>query len=462
MSSIPAPNSTAERDRLTELATAKVFKRLIPFLLLMYVIAFLDRSNVSFAQQEFEVDFGISASAYALGAGLFFAGYAIFEIPSNLMLHRVGARWWLARIMVSWGLVSTAFMFVQGPVSFYILRVLLGITEAGFFPGVILYLTYWIPARHLNKARGYFYMGIALAGVIGNPLSGGLLELNGFLGLRGIQWMFMVEGLVAVIVGVWSFFYLTDKPEQARWLPQDERNALAATIAAEDNAKASGHGPGSVLAALSNWRVWYFSLIYFCIQVAVYGMTFTLPTQVVNITGQKLGIAAALVTAIPWVFGLLSVWYFPRLADRTRQHRPIGTGLLLITAVGIALSGIAAGSPPIAIAGLALAAIGFVGMQPIFWALPTEYMTGYAAAAGIGLINSLGNLGGFLAPNMKDMFNRTVGGNAGLYSLAVAAVIGALLFAATRYFKRANEIEAGEFDTLSADRAVVASRGVGR
>src|SRR3954463_9473966 len=195
------------RHDLSEAATKKVFRRLIPFLLLMYIIAFLDRSNVSFAQKEFEVDFGISASAYAFGAGLFFVGYAVFEIPSNILLHKVGARWWLARIMVTWGVVAACFMFVQGPTSFYILRFLLGVTEAGFFPGVILFLTYWVPARHLSRARGFFYMGIALAGILGNPLSGSLLELNGVGNIAGYQWMFAVEGLIAVVVGIWSYFY---------------------------------------------------------------------------------------------------------------------------------------------------------------------------------------------------------------------------------------------------------------
>jgi sugar phosphate permease len=438
------------RHDLSEVATKKVFRRLVPFLLLMYVIAFLDRSNVSFAQQEFQADFGISASAYAFGAGLFFVGYAVFEVPSNIFLHRVGARWWLARIMVSWGIVSAAFMFVQGPISFYILRFLLGIMEAGFFPGVILFLTYWIPARHLSRARGYFYAGIAIAGIVGNPLSGALLELDGVFGLRGIQWMFMVEGLLAIAVGVWAYFYLTDKPTDATWLPDDQRHALVETIAAEDTAKADGHGPQKVLSALGNWRVWYFSLIYFCIQIAVYGVTFFLPAQVTAITGQKLGFAASLVTAIPWVFALLAVAFFPGLADRTRKHRPIGCALLLATAVGIFVSGALSGTPVLAIAGLSLAAMGFVAMQPIFWTLPTEYMTGYAAAAGIGLINSIGNLGGFLAPNMRDYFKNVVGGNAGLYSLGVAAVLGAILFGITALFKKANEIEAGHLDEVDA------------
>ena len=451
-SGVNGTDAARRRHELSEAATRKVFRRLIPFLLLMYVIAFLDRSNVSFAQKTFEADFGISAAAYAFGAGLFFVGYAVFEVPSNILLHRVGARWWLARIMVSWGIVAAAFMFVQGPISFYILRFLLGVMEAGFFPGVILYLTYWVPARHLSRARGYFYMGIALAGILGNPLSGGLLELDGLFGLIGIQWMFLVEGLLAVVVGFWSYFYLTDRPHQATWLPVDEREALAETVAAEDDAKSAGHGPQKVLGALGNWRVWYFSLIYFCIQIAVYGVTFFLPTQVTAITGQTLGFAASLVTAIPYVFGLASVAFFPGLADRTRRHRPIGVALLLTTAVGIFVSGALSGTPVLAIAGLSLAAIGFIGMQPIFWALPTEYMTGYAAAAGIGLINSLGNLGGFLAPNMRDYFKGNLGGNAGLYSLAVAAVVGAVLFGLTALFKKANEIEAGHLDEVDAAR----------
>jgi sugar phosphate permease len=449
------PNLIQEADAkrrhdLSELATKKVFRRLLPFLLLMYVIAFLDRSNVSFAQQEFEIDFGISAAAYAFGAGLFFIGYAVFEVPSNILLHRVGARFWLARIMVSWGIVATCFMFIQGPISFYILRFLLGVTEAGFFPGVIMFLTYWVPARHLSRARGYFYMGIAIAGILGNPLSGGLLELNGVAGLRGIQWMFMIEGLLAVVVGVWSYFYLTDRPKDANWLPADERLALAETIAAEDTAKSEGHGPQKVWSTLGNWRVWYFSAIYFCIQIAVYGFTFFLPSQVTAITGQRLGFQASLVTAIPWVFALASVAFFPGLADRTRKHRTIGCALLLTTAFGICMSGLLSGTPVLAIAGLSLAAMGFVAMQPIFWTLPTEYLTGYAAAAGIGLINSLGNLGGFTAPIMREYFNENVGGNSGLYTLAVGAVLAAILFALTGLFTKANDVEAGRLDEVDA------------
>jgi sugar phosphate permease len=448
-------DAARRRHELSEHATKKVFRRLIPFLLLMYVIAFLDRSNVSFAQAEFQTDFGISAAAYAFGAGLFFVGYAIFEVPSNILLHKVGARWWLARIMVSWGIVAACFTFVQGEKSFYLLRFLLGITEAGFFPGVILFLTYWIPARHLSRARGYFYMGIALAGILGNPLSGGLLELNGVANLRGIQWMFLVEGLLAVVVGVWSYFYLTDRPKDAKWLPPDERLALAETVAAEDTAKNEGHAPQKVWATLGNWRVWYFALIYFALQIAVYGVTFFLPTQVTAITGQKLGFQASLVTAIPWVFGLAAVAYFPGLADRTRKHRTIGCLLMLGTGLGIIISGALSDHPVLAIGGLSLAAIGFVAMSPIFWALPTEYLTGYAAAAGIGLINSLGNLGGFLAPILRDSFKAAYGGNAGLYVLSVGAFACGILLAITHFFKKANQIEAGRLDEVDAAPIVI-------
>ena len=435
--------SDSDEFSLTEAASKHVFRRLLPFLLLMYVIAFLDRSNVSFAQAEFKSNFGISSAAYAFGAGLFFVGYAVFEVPSNIILHRVGARIWLARIMITWGVVAGCFVFVQGPKTFYLLRFLLGLTEAGFFPGIILFLTYWIPARHLNRARGLFYMGIPLAGILGNPLSGSLLELDGVFGQIGIHWMFAVEGLLAIVVGVWSIFFLTDRPAQASWLDPTQRDALVATLEREDAAKSEGTGPRKVLAALANWRVLYFALIYFCIQIAVYGVTFFLPTQVTAITGQKLGFQAALVTAIPWVFGLASVAFFPGLADRTRRHRSIGSTLLLVTAIGIVLSGVLSSTPVLAIGGLSLAAIGFVAAQPIFWALPTEYMTGYAAAAGIGLINALGNLGGFLAPNMRDYFKESGGGNTGLYALAVGALLGAILFALTGLFKRANEIETG-------------------
>ena len=407
-------------------------RRLLPFLLLMYVIAFLDRANVGFAKDELLADVGISNAAYALGASLFFIGYAIFEVPSNLMMHKVGARWWMARIMVTWGLISAATMFVQGPTSFYVLRILLGIAEAGFFPGVILFLTYWIPMSHRGRALGFFYLGLPIANTLGGPLSGALLELDGFAGLKGYQWMFLIEGLLAIVVGVVAFFYLTDRPEKAEWLPADEREALSHKISEEADLK-SQHGPRNVVASLRNPRVLYFSLTYFFIQAAVYGLTFFLPTQIAAIIGSKVGLGVGLLTAVPWGCALIATIVLTRVADRTGKYRQIGVVLLLLSAAGIAGSA-AAGSPVLALVALCFAATGFVAVQPLFWSFPSAYLTGIAAAAGIGLINSLGNLGGFVAPNIRAWATSAFGNEtAGLYVLSVAPLIAAVMIFALRW-----------------------------
>ncbi|MBV8591978.1 MAG: MFS transporter, partial [Acetobacteraceae bacterium] len=255
-----------ELDRAIALAR----RRLVPFLLLMYVIAFLDRANVGFAKQAFQADTGISEAAYALGAGLFFLTYAILEVPSNLIMHRVGARVWMCRIMVTWGLISAAMMFISSETWFYILRLLLGAAEAGFFPGVILYLTYWFSDRVRGQIMGLFYFGAPLAFIFGSPLSGLLLELNGTAGLRGWQWMFLVEGLLATIVGVWAYWYLESKPAEAGWLPPAGKRALMAAVEGEEEARGQ-HGPAALSAAFTNSRVLLFIAIYFLIQMSVYG-----------------------------------------------------------------------------------------------------------------------------------------------------------------------------------------------
>ena len=355
--------------------------------------------------------------------------------------------------MVTWGIVAACFVFVQGATSFYLLRFLLGVTEAGFFPGVILFLTYWVPARHLSRARGYFYMGIALAGILGNPLSGGLLELNGVA--RAARHPVDVPGRGAAgrrggRLGV----LLPDRPARRTptWLPDGRAAGAGGDHRGRGHRQVGRPRPAEGARPRSaNWRVWYFALIYFCLQIAVYGVTFFLPTQVTAITGQKLGFQASLVTAIPWVFGLAAVAYLPGSgrphpqAPNDRLRAPAGH-----RASGIIISGALSNYPVLAIGGLCLAAMGFVAMSPIFWTLPTEYMTGYAAAAGIGLINSLGNLGGFLAPILRDYFKAAYGGNAGLYFLAVGAFACAILFALTAFFKKANEVEAGHLDEGSS------------
>ncbi|MGU3493495.1 MFS transporter [Xanthobacteraceae bacterium A53D] len=404
-----------------ERASARARARLVPFLLLMYVLAFLDRANIGFAKDAFQASVGISNAAYAMGAGLFFLTYAAFEVPSNLIMHRVGAKIWMCRIMVTWGLISAAMMFTQGEYSFYALRLLLGAAEAGFFPGVILYVTYWFPQAKRGQILGLFYFGAPLSFIIGAPLSGYLLQMHGFWGYEGWQWMFMIEGLLASVVGVWAFWYLDDKPSDAKWMPAEERKALTDAIAAEDKVK-ENHGHSGLKTAFTNPRIMHFVLIYFLIQMSVYGVVFYLPTQVAALLGTKVGVLVGFVTAIPWVCAMFATFFIPRLADQLGKHRILAAITLFVSGAGIAVS---AGSPPaIALVALCFAAAGFIAVQPLFWTFPTQYLGGVAAAAGIAVINSMGALGGFFAPNVKNWADAAFGAPAGLYVLAGTTMIG--------------------------------------
>ncbi|CAM05043.1 sugar phosphate permease [Saccharopolyspora erythraea NRRL 2338] len=421
---MPQPN-----DETLPAAVRRVMWRLMPFLFFMYVIAFLDRVNIGFAKEEFQAHAGISEAAYALGAGLFFIGYALFEVPSNLIMQRVGARWWMCRIMVTWGLISAAMALVDSEGVFYLLRFLLGVAEAGFFPGVILFITHWVPHAYRARCNALFYLGIPLASVLGGPLSGLLLELDGTAGILGWQWMFAVEGLIACVVGVWAFFYLDNKPADARWLSQPQRDALQSAVDLEAERKRE-HSPHRLLTSLVDPRVLYFSLVYFLIQCAVYGMTFYLPTQVSAAVGSKVGLAVGLVTAIPWTVALLANLAVSSGADRVSQQRKrfVAAACACAGSVGIAASAYFS-SPVLAICGLAVAAAGYISVQPVFWTFPAAYLTGTAAAAGIGLINSLGNLGGFVAPVAKNWVEETFSSDsAGLYMLSACGLAAAALF----------------------------------
>ncbi len=405
-------------------AVRKARLRLAPFLALMFAMAMLDRSNVGFVKQALQLDANLNSAAYALGAGIFFIGYAVFEIPSNLMLHRVGAKIWLSRIMITWGLASAAMMFTKDEWSFYALRFILGVSEAGFSPGVILFSTYWFPARDRSKAIGIYYLGAPIAMVLGGPVSGFLLDFTGgMLGLKNWQWMFLIEGLAATVVGVFAFFYLTSHPRDARWLSAEERGALQDAITAE-NAQKQAHGKTGALKALMDLRVLRFVLIYFAIQVSAYGVVFYLPAHISELTGQAIGTNVGLLAAIPWLCALVSMGLITGYADATQKHRTLGMGLLALTAGGLFASTWGTHLVPVLIA-FSLATVGFVVVQPLFWTLPTAHLSGTAAASGIALIGSIGNLGGFIAPTFKTAMETVFHSQrAGTVALAFAGVLG--------------------------------------
>jgi sugar phosphate permease len=416
------PVSAQALDR----AISKSRLRLLPFLILMYILAFIDRSNVGFAKAALLADTGLGDAAFAFGASIFFIGYAFFEVPSNYMLHKLGAKVWLCRIMVTWGLVSAAMMFAHDANTFYVLRFLLGVAEAGFFPGIILYLTYWFPAQSRGQALGMFYFGLPLALVLGSPLSGWLLEFHGVFGLKNWQWLFVVEGLMASVVGIAAYFYLVNRPAQASWLSDEEKHALQTALAEED-AKKKDSSPHGFLSALRNPQVLKFCLAYFTVQMSVYGVVFYLPTRIAGLLDGHIGLNVGLITAIPWICALIVTRVITRYADRTGQHRRLAVCMLTMAALGIAASALGTSMVPVVLA-FCFAAAGFVAVQPLFWTIPTSYLSGAAAAGGIALINSIGNLGGFAAPNLKTiMESQFADPRAGMFALAAVGIIGAIL-----------------------------------
>ena len=402
----------------------KLHLRLMPVLLMMYVMAFLDRANVSFAKAGLALDTGIGDGAFAFGAGLFFVGYAVLEIPSNLALHRFGARRWLARIMITWGIVSAANAFVTGPNSFYAVRFLLGMTEAGFFPGVIYYMTYWYPTSARARSVGLFYYGAPLALTFGGPISGQLVAHEAF-GLHGWQVMFLIEGLLASLGGIAVLFLLHDRPEQAPWLNAEEKTVLREALAEDEGAR---EHPG-VLKALRDGRVLYLALVYFLVEMGFYGLTFYLPTQVARLLGTSIGLKVGLVTSLPWICALVAVTVVPPWCDRKGNARGIGALAAGISGLALAVSALTP-SPLVALIALCVAAAGLIVSPALFWTLPTRLLGGAAAAGGIALINSIGNLGGFAAPNLRAWLEALFANHsAGLLGLGVGCVIGALCFA---------------------------------
>jgi ACS family tartrate transporter-like MFS transporter len=410
---------------------AKVSKRLIPFLIVCYFIAYLDRVNVSFAALTMNEDLGLSQTAFGFGAGIFFIAYFVFEVPSNLFLERFGARKWIARIMLSWGILSAAMAFIPtiahvtglgNENTFYLLRVLLGAAEAGFFPGIIFYLTLWFPAVYRARIVGYFMAAIPLSTVIGAPISGMLLQLHGALWLAGWQWLFIIEAMPSIILSVVVFFYLTDRPAGAAWLAPDERTWLAERLELEQRQRQAVHDY-SVLQALVNPRVLGLSLVYFGAVATNYGLSFFLP-QIVKAFGLNTFLTTV-VSATPYVVGVFSMVWWGRHSDRKLERRYHAAFPLFVAAAGIAAS-TAFNDPTLKMIAFCVAGFGIFAVLPVFWTLPTAFLSGAAAAAGIAVINSIGNLAGFAGPFamgwIKDQTGSYTGGLLLLAALGITAM----------------------------------------
>ena len=407
----------------------KVSRRLVPFLMVCYFVAYLDRVNVGFAALTMNEDLGLSQTAFGFGAGIFFIAYFIFEVPSNLLLERFGARKWIARIMLSWGILSGAMAFIPAIAratgignenAFFLIRVLLGAAEAGFFPGIIFYLTLWFPALYRARIVGYFMAAIPLSTVIGAPISGALLYLHGGFGLAGWQWLFVIEAVPAIILSGVVFFYLTDRPADATWLEPDQRTWLAEQLEFEQRQRLAARSY-TVTESLVNPRVLGLSLVYFGAVATNYGLSFFLP-QIVKAFGLNTFLTT-LVSATPYVVGLVAMVWWGRRSDRVAERRFHTAIPLFIAAAGIAIS-TALDDPTLKMISLCVAGFGIFACLPVFWTLPTAFLSGAAAAAGIAVINSIGNLAGFAGPfAMGWLRDHTGTYAAGLLLLAALGLI---------------------------------------
>jgi D-galactonate transporter len=403
---------------------AKVSRRLIPFLMLCYLGAYLDRVNVGFAKLQMLSDLRFSETVYGMGAGIFFLGYFLFEVPSNLILHKVGARRWLARIMLTWAVISASFVFVKSPPVFYMLRFLLGVAEAGFAPGVILYLTYWYPSARRAKALSLFFMAIPLAGMIGGPLSGWIMHsLQGAMSMAGWKWLFVLEAVPSLVLGVAILLYLDDSIVKAKWLTDTEKALLARNVAS-DNEHKTAHL--SIKAFIGDRRLWLMATIYFCVVLGQYGLTFWLPTII-----RKSGVAdplwVGIFTAIPYLCAIIALPLIGMSADRLRERRFHLAVPMLIAAAGFATLP-ALGSVAASIICLSIAAAGILASSSQFWSLPTALLGGMSAAAGIAAVNCFANLAGFFSPAIVGWLNDLTGkSTAGLIFISAAVTLGALL-----------------------------------
>jgi len=422
--SAPFSVSSSAKSEIEVSTIRTISWRLIPFLVLAYFLSYLDRVNLSFAGLTMNRDLGFSPTVFAWGAGIFFIGYFLFEVPSNLALEKFGASRWIARIMITWGIVSALMAVVSGAWSFYGVRFLLGVAEAGFFPGIILYLTYWYPAEYRARFLAAFAIAVPVSTVIGAPISGLLLGLDGVWGLAGWQWLFIIEGIPAVLLGIVSWFYLTDRPDKADWLTTEQRAWLLSRLESEVAAKQSARHL-TLGQALTSPKVLVLSLIYFGFVAALYGMQFWLP-QIVKAFGFS-NAQTGFVIAVPYLFGSIAMVLWAGHSDAKRERAMHVGAPLLLTAVALGVCGYIT-DPLATMVVLTIAAIGVFCTFGVFWTLPTAWLSGTAAAGAIALINSIGNLAGFTGPYLIGWVKETTGSaTTGLFVLAVLPLIAGLL-----------------------------------
>lgn len=441
-------SDTTTQDDLGRRVVSKVARRLVPFMCVAYFVNYLDRTNIGFAQLTMSDDLELTATMFGLASGLFFVGYLLFEVPSNLALHRFGARRWIARIMVSWGIVAAAMAFVQSAGWLYALRVLLGIAEAGFFPGMILYLTFWFPRRERARITSWFLVAIPLSAAIGSPLSGAILQYaDGWLGLEGWRVMFLLEGLPAVLLGVMAWFYLTDRPQDATWLDAEERDWLVAEMAKEQSEVSHAHG-WSMKQSLTSPRVLALAFVYFGVVYGLYALSFFLPTIVAGFSesfGTDFSLfQTGLIVSVPFVIGGIAMVWWGRHSDRSAER-------VWHTALPAILGGLAIpvalylGSPFMVMAAVTVTSVGIFAALPVFWSLPSAFLTGAAAAAGIALINSLGNLAGFVAPYLTGVVvDATGNAQVGMWFVGALMVLAGVVVVAIGAAPRVTESDSVE------------------
>jgi ACS family tartrate transporter-like MFS transporter len=432
-------------DAIEKSAMRKIYARLLPFAVLSYFLAYVDRINVSFAGLTMQGDLQMSAAAFGFAAGTFYWGYFIFEVPSNVIMEKVGARLWIARIMITWGIFAGITAMVTGSTSFAIVRFFLGVAEAGFFPGLILYFTYWFPSHHHARIVSGFLIGLPIAVAAGAPLSTAILGLDGLFGLRGWQVMYVFEAIPTILIGIATLFVLTDRPEQAKFLTTEEKTWLAGTLAAERRAKEAVKTFG-MWQAMFDPKVLLLSLNYFGIVVASLGMLIFIP-QIIKSIGVTSNMTVGWLTMIPYICGGIALVVWGRISDRMQERRWNLLGTCLVAAIGLFIAGYTMGTWW-ALVGMSIAAMGFYGSKGPFWAMPPMFLTGTAAAASIAWINSIGNLGGFFGPwyvgVMKDLTGSYAGG---LYGLALLCLGAAIICA---FFLNIPNVLAGRGQTASS------------